>query len=143
MRGRCLCGDVEFEVQEPLPRLYQCHCTLCRKQGGSASNTGLIVAAERFRWLQGEGGIGSWVKPTGFRSDFCRRCGSTVPNPLRCLPWQWVPAGLLEGGEGLEIVAQVHLASRAPWDTSPGPGRHFEVAQDFDEFIRYLHGEAR
>ncbi len=141
MRGRCLCGEIEFEVDGPLPRLYQCHCSLCRKQGGTASNTGLIVAKDKFRWLRGEGHISSWVKDTGFRSHFCSRCGSTVPNPLRNLPWQWVPAGLLEGGAGLQVAAQIYLDSRAPWDPLPVGGRHHAEMPEFGEFIAFLHGK--
>ena len=34
LRGSCLCGRVRFEVTAPFPKLYQCHCSLCRKQGG-------------------------------------------------------------------------------------------------------------
>ena len=50
MKGSCLCGAIGFEIDGPYPKLYQCHCSLCRKQGGSVSNTGLIVAADKFRW---------------------------------------------------------------------------------------------
>ena len=71
MHGKCLCGSVEFEVTGNFPKLYQCHCSLCRKQGGSLSNTATIVGAENFHWLSGQEHISSWVKDTGFRSDFC------------------------------------------------------------------------
>ena len=44
MQGKCLCGQVAFEILGAVPKLYQCHCSLCRKQGGSTSNTATIVA---------------------------------------------------------------------------------------------------
>src|SRR5579859_2238045 len=87
MRGKCLCEAVEFEIIGSNPKLYQCHCSLCRKQGGSTSNTATVVAFENFRWVSGQERISSFVKPTGFRSDFCSMCGSTVPNPLRNTPY--------------------------------------------------------
>ncbi len=117
MRGTCLCGKVEFEVEGTGYKLYQCHCSLCRKQGGSVSNTATIVPNGKFRWTKGADNISSWVKDTGFRSDFCKTCGATVPNPLRTLPLYWIPAGALDDADGLEIVAQVYLSSKAPWDT--------------------------
>ena len=116
MRGKCLCGLVEFEVEGTLPRLYQCHCALCRKQGGSSSNTATIVNAENFRWLSGQEPISSWVKDTGYRSDFCSKCGSPVPNPLRSSPYYWVPVGLLDDDQQLEIAAHLFVGSKAPWD---------------------------
>ncbi len=47
MHGQCLCGAVKFEILGPLPKLYQCHCSLCRKQSGSASNPERIFAIEK------------------------------------------------------------------------------------------------
>jgi hypothetical protein len=139
MHGSCLCGKVRFEVDGPYPRLYQCHCSLCRKQGGSQSNTGLIVAAGKFRWLGGEDLIGKWQRSTGFRSHFCTHCGAPVPNPLRDTGYVWVPGGLLEGGAALEIGAQLHLDSRAPWAQVPAGGRRFPTAPSLDELIMLLH----
>jgi hypothetical protein len=65
MNGSCLCGAIRFEVDGPNPMLYQCHCSLCRKQGGSVSNTGLIIAADKFRWLAGEPLVSTWENRDG------------------------------------------------------------------------------
>ena len=81
MRGNCLCGEVEFEIVGEAPRLYQCHCSLCRKQSGSTSNSSLLIESESFRWLGGEDRISSYVKELGFRSDFCSRWGPPSPIP--------------------------------------------------------------
>lgn len=137
--GSCLCGDVRFEVTGPFPKLYQCHCSLCRKQGGSASNTGLIVASDRFRWVTGEGAIGQWQRSTGFRSWFCTRCGSTVPNPLRDTGYAWVPAGALDADGTLEIGAQLFLESRTGWDRPRTDGLQYEGAPTLTELIALLH----
>jgi hypothetical protein len=141
MIGSCLCGEVRFDVCGAYPKLYQCHCSLCRKQGGSASNTGLIVAADKFRWLAGESLVTQWTRSTGFRSWFCSRCGSPVPNPLRDTGYIWIPAGLLEGDDQLEIRAQLFIDSKAPWDEVLGPGRQFQTAPDLKDLIKFLHGK--
>jgi hypothetical protein len=130
-------------VTGPFPRLYQCHCSLCRKQGGSASNTGLIVAADQFHWLAGEAHLGKWQRSTGFRSWFCERCGSTVPNPLRDMGYVWVPAGALDGAAPLEIGAQIHLSSRASWDRPAREVFELDAAPALAEFIDLLHGRTR
>jgi hypothetical protein len=141
LRGSCLCARVRFEVSGPFPKLYQCHCSLCRKQGGSVSNTGLIVAADRFRWLAGEDGIGKWQRSTGFRSHFCQRCGSTVPNPLRDTGYVWVPAGALDDAGTLEIGAQLFLGSKVTWDLPRSDGLQYETAPSIAEVIAILHGQ--
>jgi len=138
--GSCLCGDVRFEVDGPFPKLYQCHCSLCRKQGGSVSNTGLIVAADKFRWVTGEAAIGQWQRATGFRSWFCKRCGSTLPNPLRDTGYAWVPAGALDDDGPLEIGAQLFLASKTNWDRPRSDGMQEDEAPSLKELIAMLHG---
>jgi hypothetical protein len=140
LKGSCLCGAVRFEVSGPFPMLYQCHCSLCRKQGGSESNTGLIVAADKFRWLGDEAMIGKWQRSTGFRSHFCQRCGCPVPNPLRDTGHVWVPAGLLDDEAPLRIGAQLYLGSQAPWVKEREGSRDFDSAPPLQEFIAMLRG---
>jgi hypothetical protein len=131
---------VRFEVAGPFPRLYQCHCSLCRKQGGSVSNTGLIVAAGRFRWLAGEDNIGKWQRSTGFRSHFCQRCGATVPNALRDTGYFWVPAGALDDEDSLTIAAQLFLGSRMACDRPRSDGLQYDTAPPLEDLIAILHG---
>ncbi len=142
LRGSCLCGRVRFEVLAPYPKLYQCHCSLCRKQGGSVSNTGLIVATDKFRWLAGEVDVAKWQRSTGFRSHFCGRCGSTAPNPLRDTGYIWVPAGALDDAGTLEIAAQLFLASKLEWDQPRSDGLQHDTAPALTELIAILHGRS-
>jgi len=139
LRGQCLCGRVCFEVSGAVPRMYQCHCSLCRKQSGAAASAATIVPTGSFRWVQGQDGISSWIKDTGFRSDFCSTCGTPVPNPLRTLPYVWVPVGLLDDDERLAIGMQVFVDSKASWDVGPWPGVAHEGCPELLEFIAILH----
>ncbi|MBS1198192.1 MAG: glutathione-dependent formaldehyde-activating [Proteobacteria bacterium] len=141
MRGRCLCGTVKFEIDGDHFKLYQCHCTLCRRQGGSLSNTATIVPNNHFRWLHGEEFISSWKHEKGFRSDFCSTCGSPVPNPLRIMPYIWVPAGLLENGGQLEIVAHLCTGFKASWDAIPLQGACYDELPNLSELIALIHEE--
>ncbi len=138
MRGHCLCGSVEFEIDGDRFNLYQCHCSLCRRQGGSLSNAATLVATGRFRWLRGAELITSWKKESGFRSDFCSRCGSPVPNPLTGAPYTWVPAGLLEDSDKLKLVAHLCVASKAAWDSAPLLGACYDQVPDLAELARLL-----
>jgi hypothetical protein len=142
MRGSCLCGTVEFQIGGDLPKIYQCHCSLCRKQGGSASNSAIIVEARNFSWIAGQGHVSSYVKPTGFRSDFCSRCGSPVPNPLRTTAYYWVPAGLLDDDVNLEVGAHLFVGSKAAWDMIPASGPQYETMPELSEFIELMHARS-
>jgi hypothetical protein len=141
MYGKCLCGLVSFDIIDVVPKLYQCHCSLCRKQGGAPSNTAAIFAKKHFQWLSGHEHVKSWVKDTGFRSDFCSRYGSPVPNPLRTVPYYWVLAGLLEGDVQLEVAAHLYVDSRASWDTITYSGKQYETSPELSELLKLgMHG---
>ena len=141
MHGHCLCGTVQFAVNATSLGLYRCHCSLCRRQSGTASNLATIVSNSQFQWLSGEDKITSWQKASGFRSDFCSECGSTVPNPLRTINKTWVPAGLLDEHANLRVVADVYLGSKAAWDSAEPNGLQHEDLPEFKAFLDLLRGE--
>lgn len=116
MIGKCLCGEVEFEIGGTLPDLYQCHCSLCRKLSGSASDTATFLDREHFGWLKGKERISSFKTPTGYRSDFCQICGSTVPHLMQNERQYWIPAGLLEGESDSIVTFHLFVGSKAHWD---------------------------
>jgi hypothetical protein len=134
----CLCGQVEFEIVGGIPNLYQCHCSLCRKQSGSTSNTATIVESKNFLWLSGQEKIASWVKDNGFRTDFCSKCGTPVPNPLGSASYYWIPAGLLGVEVQSTIVAHLYVGSKASWDNISLPGKQYETMPELAELIKLL-----
>jgi hypothetical protein len=138
MRGKCLCSGVEFEVRDPPQRLYQCHCSLCRKESGAASNAAFIVRSEQLAWLAGQDLVSSYIKPTGFRSDFCSKCGSPVPHPLRSTSYVWVPVGLLEEPVTLSVAMHLFVGSKASWEPMPVAGTLHEEVPAFSEVLKGL-----
>ena len=138
MQGKCLCGEVHFELSGELPNLYQCHCSLCRKVTGSSANAAFKVDRAQLAWCAGEQLIHQFESAGGFKSHFCSRCGSPLPNPTANDSAWWVPVGLLEGGEELQVGAHVFVASKAPWDLIPESGEHFDEMPDAEEMNELL-----
>ena len=76
--GRCLCGNVEFQLFLPLEEITHCHCQSCRLSRGVAFVTWTSVPPDRFSYLRGEAGV-SWHRSSpGVRWGFCRACGSSM-----------------------------------------------------------------
>jgi hypothetical protein len=82
-----------------------------------------------------------WQRSTGFRSHFCRRCGSTVPNLLRDTDYVWVPAGAIDDPGPLEIVAQIFLRLKTDWNRPRRDGLQHETSPSMAELIAILHGQ--
>lgn len=138
MIGKCLCGDVQFEIEGETPNLLQCHCSLCRKQSGSSANAATFVDESNFAWKSGKDKIAYFKKDTGFSSNFCSICGSPVPNQLKDTDKYWIPAGLLEDEDGLEIVAHIYTQSKASWEDINASGKHFDEMPDIESLYGAL-----
>lgn len=139
MTGTCLCGEVEFDIKGDIPGLYQCHCSLCRKATGSSANAATLVSKNNLTWLKGEKNITSYEKSTGFRSSFCRKCGSPLPNIVKDTDLYYVPAGLLENVEGLEVVVHIFTQSKAYWDDLPETAAQHESMTALELLSKLMH----
>ena len=139
MQGRCLCGKTFFKLNTKAIKAYQCHCSLCRLQSGTASNLGTIIPSVDFEWLSSRAHIKRWVKETGFTSDFCSNCGSPVPNELRDTPYYWVPVGTLDSNVSVEVVAHLCTASKPNWDLIPSGSVRYDELPDIPTLLNELN----
>src|SRR3546814_16914585 len=101
-RGSCLCGEIRFEIDGKFGPAGQCHCSKCRKVSGTDGNAVFYASAAGFHWLAGEDLIERVAVPAGkgWRSHFCRRCGSPAPLSAANGKFFFVPAGLLADDPG-------------------------------------------
>lgn len=91
IRGQCLCGAVEFEVDVPHRTYSVCHCGLCRRWSGGPLMS-VHCPEPDTEWLNDEGL--TWYQGTPWaQRGFCSRCGSS-------LFWR-----LAEQPEGMLIVS--------------------------------------
>jgi hypothetical protein len=97
-----------------------CHCNRCRKSTGSAYAAMVGVRVADFALLAGRELVAEYEapvveRPPGYRTAFCRRCGSPVPNPPADADWFEIPAGLFDGDPGLRPERHIFVEHRASW----------------------------
>jgi len=120
IRGSCLCGGVQFEVDRAVGPFELCHCSRCRKASGSAFVAGLGVRVQDFRLLSGAGLIRTYEapireRPPGYCVAFCSRCGSPVPSPPDDATWFEISAGLLDDDPGVRPDKHIFVESKSAW----------------------------
>jgi len=120
IRGSCLCGGVRFEIARAIGPFELCHCRRCRKASGSAFLADLGVRTEDFRLLSGRELISTYDapilrSPPAYRTSFCSRCGSPVPNPDPNAEWFRVVAGALDDDPVLRPDKHIFIELKAPW----------------------------
>lgn len=110
--GGCLCGDIHFRASKDPEWVGHCHCSICRRQTGTAFTTGVIFAEETFEWTRGKPVY--FRDPVGVPRSFCRRCGSSMtwepPKGGIC-----VFAGSLDRAEDVRPTCHVYTSTMLPW----------------------------
>jgi hypothetical protein len=122
----CLCGGVRFEFPRAVTPVWMCHCSLCRKVSGAASNASFLVPEDEFVWRTGEDLLQTFAMPAGWRTAFCRSCGSKLPQLHPSGGAYAVPAGLLDDDPGVRAGAHIYVGSKAPWDEIGGSAPRFD-----------------
>jgi len=109
--GACLCGGVEYEIQDP-EGLGFCHCTRCQRWTGS-SLAGVVVSKDDFRFTKGDELVTRYESEFAPR-HFCSNCGSSLYDDLG--EKYFVAAGLMRD---LDLQPSFHLqvAYKAGWET--------------------------
>ncbi len=131
-RGSCLCGGVVYEVRGTLEVIKNCHCYRDRKMTGSAHDSCLLAPAAAWHWLQGEELLVVYGLPEapGFRTGFCRACGTSLPALVPHAESLCIPAGALDNDLGAR--ARYHIfcgeQEKAPW---------FTITDDLPQFAQY------
>ena len=77
-RGRCLCGDIEFDAQLPSKWVAHCHCTMCQRSSGAAFVTWVGLEEDRCTIADPLARLHWYRSDSGGERGFCLRCGSTL-----------------------------------------------------------------
>ncbi|MBK6616713.1 GFA family protein [Ottowia sp.] len=122
VKGSCLCGEVQYEVDAPFLYAGYCHCSECRKFSGSPFSAIGGVQREAFRLTRGDGKVGQYRKSQASLMHFCNACGSSLFVEKTQVGLLHVRLGTLDESHGVRPQAHVHVASKASWFDIPNDG---------------------
>ena len=129
LTGGCLCGAVQFSVNDDFKTFYQCHCKQCQQFTGSAFASNILTTPENIEWLKGERDITAYEHPAReFSKSFCAVCGSGLPFVIKTRTSLIVPAGSLNELPDLHPQSNIFRSEEACW-LMPGLG-----AKDYSGF---------
>lgn len=121
IRGGCLCGGVRFEIDRAVGPFELCHCTRCRKVSGSAFMAAVGVRSADFRFVAGQDLVSVYdapirKAPPAYRSAFCSRCGSPVPDPESTkAEWFEIAVGALDDDPLLRPQRHIFTHVKSCW----------------------------
>lgn len=117
--GSCLCGEVEYAIDELPTKLVNCHCTRCQRSRAAAHASNVFVRQENLRWLRGAELLTRYKVPEAqlFTTTFCSHCGSLLPSLFEAIKRYNVPLGSLDRPLDAKPRLHIHAQARAAWHT--------------------------
>jgi hypothetical protein len=115
--GRCLCGKVEITIKGGVSDIIHCHCSLCRKNSGTAFATNGFINSKDFEIVSGEKVLSVFSFKPGRKRYFCSSCGcpvysSNADDPTRLR----LRLGILDSDIVEKPVSHNFVTSKANWE---------------------------
>ena len=124
LAGRCLCGQVEYEVADAFAYAMFCHCSLCRRQTGSAFKALAGIARTDLKLTRGEEAISIFGEQLWHNVN-CRTCGSLLYAVVRDGAYVHVAMGTLVDEPTIRPTMHIFVGSKAPW---------YEISDDLPQY---------
>ncbi len=114
--GRCLCGEVRYQVAGRLPDFEVCHCPQCQQAQGGACVVVAPISASMFKMLTGAEMLRVYRASPAKERVFCSRCGSPLfsrrdehPDRLR------LRVGTLDDVRNTRVASHAYVESKVDW----------------------------
>ncbi|WP_339515535.1 GFA family protein [Pseudomonas sp. RL_15y_Pfl2_60] len=115
MRGSCLCGAIEYQVEQLDMPIGHCHCDTCRKAHSAVFATTAGVLREHFRWLKGQDKLSTYESSPGKLRHFCSVCGSQLIAQRPAQGHVIVRVATLDEDPGSRPAHHIWCSHDKPW----------------------------
>ncbi len=127
--GECFCGELQFEISEPIQDATCCHCSRCRKAFGGTGSSFSAVSQGAFTWISGEDNLETYSNKEGWGLGFCKKCGSTLCGIYKGNV-MGISIGVLNNDPPVRVGKHIYVGSKACWDQICGNTPQFDEAAE-------------
>jgi hypothetical protein len=116
LSGKCLCGAVEYEVEDRFRYALNCHCSNCRRATGSAFKPFAGIERGKFRITRGADRLLIYGEESAHDAHCCK-CGSLLYSLVQEAKLVHVTLGTLVDSPSIRPGAHIFVGSKASWYT--------------------------
>jgi hypothetical protein len=131
LKGRCLCGGVEYEVRDAFRYAMNCHCSNCRRATGSAFKPFAGIESNKLRIVSGQDLVSIYGDAEKAHDVHCVRCGSLLYSIVNNGATAHVTMGTLVEAPAIKPSAHIFVASKAAWH---------EITDDLPQYSEFPTG---
>lgn len=111
--GSCLCGQINYEVDDTLEIALNCHCKFCRLAHGAEFVPVALMTADKLRIVKGQNLLSKFeVASTESFRCFCSYCGTRLFNHNPKANYLGLIIATLSTSESVVPLANVNMLSR-------------------------------
>ena len=116
--GRCLCGQIEYQIDGEVGPIDYCHCSYCRRASGSAFASNATITKASFKLRSGDAVLKEFESTPGKFRSFCSNCGSPIYARMSAAPeFLRLRVGTLSSDPVSRPCGHFDVESKAPWFT--------------------------
>ena len=115
MKGSCLCGGVQYEIDGEIGNIVHCHCPTCRKTHATAFSSVASVLLDALHFKAGEALLKFFESSPGKKRYFCGNCGSHIYAKREDQEHFIFRLGTIDGDPKLKQGHHIWLSEKAPW----------------------------
>lgn len=115
--GSCLCGEVKINLTGSISDIIHCHCSLCRKNSGTAYATNGFVNSADLKIVSGQESLTRFSFKAGRFRYFCSHCGSPVYSASESDPSRLrIRLGIFDSDISERPMSHNFISSKASWE---------------------------
>lgn len=117
IKGSCLCGAINIQIKGKITDIIHCHCSLCRKNSGTAYATNGFVNSDDFQVIKGKESLKEFVFKPGRVRHFCTHCGSPMfSSNASDVARLRVRLGCIDSNIESRPISHNFVTSKADWE---------------------------
>lgn len=129
VKGSCLCGAVEYEVDQLDMPIIHCHCRTCQKAHAAPFAATAGVLRTHFRWLKGNDALAAFESSPGKLRHFCSHCGSHLMAERPGQPHVILRVATLDNDPGSKPVQHIWCSHDVSWLHDEKAAEHYPQGQ--------------
>lgn len=114
IKGSCLCGKVNYQIDGNISDIVHCHCETCRKAHSAAFSSVAAVSDKKFS-LTGAQHLNSFESSAGKHRFFCQHCGSQIYAKRDNTQHVVLRVGSIDGEVNSKELAHTWVSDKASW----------------------------
>ncbi len=132
IKGKCECGNVQYEANCKITDFSHCHCSQCRRLHGAAFASFGGIRRDSFRYVTGESAVKIYASSEIIDRVFCGNCGSNILVDYKPEPdLLYIAMGTVDGEPECPPGYHQFVGSKASWyEISDNLPRHDTWSDD-------------